>query len=198
MESLSPESRKLYNLLKSESKEEYEERFAAYKKEMCDAVKVFVDDAQGQLKAVNDSLAEVKSSLHADLHAARAAVGGELEVVKISLSSEIAGLAATLDRVLHPDSVLGPPVMDPGGSATGPRGHSCDLHHRGMTGVPHPSPPVRGTFSDRQPEFHQNFHSFQSQNTDTPPHGPRVDVPQFDGANPKLWQRHCEEYFKRW
>jgi hypothetical protein len=25
-----------------------------------------------------------------------------------------------------------------------------------------------------------------------------VDLPQFDGANPKLWQRRCEEYFKRW
>lgn len=29
-------------------------------------------------------------------------------------------------------------------------------------------------------------------------HGPRVELPQFDGANPKLWQRRCEVYFQRW
>jgi hypothetical protein len=28
-------------------------------------------------------------------------------------------------------------------------------------------------------------------------HGHRVELPQFDGANPKLWQRRCVEYFQR-
>jgi hypothetical protein len=27
---------------------------------------------------------------------------------------------------------------------------------------------------------------------------PRVELPQFEGANPKLWQHRCEEYFKQW
>jgi hypothetical protein len=29
-------------------------------------------------------------------------------------------------------------------------------------------------------------------------HTPRVELPQFDGSNPKLWQRRCEDYFQRW
>jgi hypothetical protein len=35
-------------------------------------------------------------------------------------------------------------------------------------------------------------------NTDSDSNEPRVDLPQFDGANPKLWQRRSEEYFTRW
>jgi len=27
---------------------------------------------------------------------------------------------------------------------------------------------------------------------------PRVELPPFEGSNPKLWQRRCEEYFQRW
>lgn len=27
---------------------------------------------------------------------------------------------------------------------------------------------------------------------------PRVELPSFEGSNPKLWQRRCEEYFQRW
>lgn len=28
--------------------------------------------------------------------------------------------------------------------------------------------------------------------------GPRIELPRFDGANPKLWQSRCEDYFKLW
>ena len=28
--------------------------------------------------------------------------------------------------------------------------------------------------------------------------GPRIELPRFDGSNPKLWQSRCEDYFKFW
>jgi hypothetical protein len=35
-------------------------------------------------------------------------------------------------------------------------------------------------------------------NTDTTLSAPWVELSQFDGSNPKLWQRRCEEYFHWW
>lgn len=34
--------------------------------------------------------------------------------------------------------------------------------------------------------------------TDAFDSAPRVELPSFDGANPKLWHRRCEEYYHRW
>jgi hypothetical protein len=48
---------------------------------------------------------------------------------------------------------------------------------------------------------HQNFdnqHPARTYHGANSFHGPRVDLPQFDGSNPKLWQRRCEDYFQRW
>lgn len=28
--------------------------------------------------------------------------------------------------------------------------------------------------------------------------GPRVELPRFDGSNPRLWQARCEDYFSLW
>jgi hypothetical protein len=43
-----------------------------------------------------------------------------------------------------------------------------------------------------------NFEHIQATlGTDASHPGPRADLPQFDGANPKLWQHRCEEYFRR-
>jgi hypothetical protein len=44
MESLSPESRALYEMLKADTKEEYEARFLAHKKEILDTLKVSLFD----------------------------------------------------------------------------------------------------------------------------------------------------------
>jgi hypothetical protein len=53
MDSLSLESRALYELLHMETKEEYEARFIDYKKELLGAIKIFVDDTTGQLADLN-------------------------------------------------------------------------------------------------------------------------------------------------
>jgi hypothetical protein len=44
MDALSPGSKVLYDMLKADTAEIYDAKFASNKKEMLDAVKVFVDD----------------------------------------------------------------------------------------------------------------------------------------------------------
>jgi hypothetical protein len=34
--------------------------------------------------------------------------------------------------------------------------------------------------------------------TDASALAPRIELPAFDGANPKLWKWHCDEYFHHW
>jgi hypothetical protein len=193
MESLSPEARALYDLLKADTREEYEARFRQYKKESLDAVKVFVDETTAQLKAVNLIVEGVRS-----------AVGADLDTVKTALSADIANLAATVDRALHPPTTTvaaGSTSNAPSGAkvgAVGPDGHRDELHHRGMPCARHMPSPVGGNFSDRSIVPLYARESPSQLNSDGDSLGPRVELPQFDGANPKLWQRQSEEYFTRW
>jgi len=56
MESLSRESRALYDLLRADTTEIYEIKFAAYKKEMLDVVKVFVNNTELQITEIGTTL----------------------------------------------------------------------------------------------------------------------------------------------
>lgn len=164
------------------------------------AIKVFVDDTSSEIKGVYTIIDEVKATVSREMDSVKTALGHELESVKTALSSEIAHLTVTVDRVLRADPGArdGDPsasaAKDPGGSAAGQFGHHSATPHRGTIGVYTSSSPVGGNCSDRQ----KNFPQVQSHNSDHVAHGPRVDLPQFDGANPKLWQRRCVEYFQRW
>jgi hypothetical protein len=149
MESLSPEARALYDLLKADTREEYEQRFLQYKKESLDAVKVFVDETTAQFKEVNASVADVRSSVGADLRAATDSIGADLVNVKTTLSTEIAGLAASVDRLLRPDAVAmaGASASTPSqvdAFTAGPDGRRWDQHHRGVSCAPHIASPVGG------------------------------------------------------
>jgi hypothetical protein len=53
MEMLSLESKLLYDMLKANTREEYEVRFLQYKKESLDAVKTFVDETQAGFRAMD-------------------------------------------------------------------------------------------------------------------------------------------------
>jgi hypothetical protein len=101
MDNLSPEAKALYDLLKADTTEEYETRFIAYKKELLDAVKVYVTDTKSQLKEMSSTVEGVRTSMGSDLQAAKDSLGAELDSIKTSLSAEIADLAATVDRALR-------------------------------------------------------------------------------------------------
>jgi hypothetical protein len=130
MESLSPESRALYELFMSDAREENEVRLASYRKEASSAVKVFIDDTTAQIRDVCSTIDAVSSTVRADLDAIQVTLGHDLAGVRSSLSSEISALSSTLDRVLRSGSVSDPAAsraLDPGGSAVGQVGESQGL-----------------------------------------------------------------------
>ncbi|KAK1695372.1 hypothetical protein QYE76_012069 [Lolium multiflorum] len=90
MESLTPESKTLYELLKVNMAEDAEQRFAHYKKEILGNFQPFVMDTQKHLKGVDQGMAALSS----DLEGVRTQIGQELDVVRGSLSHEIGQLTA--------------------------------------------------------------------------------------------------------
>lgn len=43
-----------------------------------------------------------------------------------------------------------------------------------------------------------SIENFRQSSTDVFGLGPQIELPRFDGTNPKLWQTRCEDYFKFW
>uniref|UniRef100_A0ACD5WWR9 Uncharacterized protein n=1 Tax=Avena sativa TaxID=4498 RepID=A0ACD5WWR9_AVESA len=203
MDGLSPESRAIYDLLMVDSKEEYEKRFLDYKKEVLDAVHPFILDTKSQLKSVNTAVADIKASVEADLEATRSRLGGELSSVRNSLSAEIAQLAVAIERLPRPDpdTLVGrssaPSHRDVGEEPAGPIGRRYEFINRGTSCADHMTPPVGGMHSGRNSLNFPGHDANSSRGTDSAL-GPRVELPQFDGSNPKLWQRRCEDYFQRY
>ncbi|KAK1692513.1 hypothetical protein QYE76_009210 [Lolium multiflorum] len=205
MEKLSPEARAIYEILTAETREAYENRFLDYKKESFDAVRTFVEDTTKQFANVNASIATVQASMGAELAAAQEALGADLATIKAGLSAEISQLAATVGRAFQtprPTAVEGNPgsvLRTPGMGAAGPSGHCVATNYRGMATTP---PPGGGTNPppNSSPYFSNSVNCYgePSTITDANASAPRIELPQFDGANPKLWQRRCEEYYRRW
>jgi hypothetical protein len=173
-------------------REEYEQSFLQYKKESLDAVKVFVDETMAQLKEVNASVVDMRSSVGADLRAAKDSIGTVLDNVKTSLSTEIAGLAASVNRMLRPDAIdlAGAsastlPRVD--AFTAGPDRRRWDQHHRRAACALHIASPVGGNYPDRPQKSLAPTDLVPVPHTDISSPGPRVDLSQFDGANPKLW-----------
>jgi hypothetical protein len=202
MESLSQESRALYDLLKTESAEVYESKFIAYKKEILDAVWASLDDTNNQIKDLSDTVATAQYQMGADLEAAHHRFGSELAAVKGSLSAEIAALSSNVDRAIRsfPSTSAGrtptPTSWRSGDGAVG-QGHGDDPLHRGKASASHQPPPVGGMHSGQISSL-CTIPSTGLLHSDAAASAPRVELPQFDGANSKLWQRRCEEYFHRW
>jgi hypothetical protein len=144
--------------------------------------------------------------MEVELAEATNSLGHELATVKSSLSAEISSLAATLDRSLRSPSltVAGDPTAPSlrllADGAFGPSGHRSELLARGMTSASYSSPPSGGMSLSSQlnssvlpVQFHQPVSPPDSSYSAS-----RVELPSFDGSNPKLRRRHCDEYFIRW
>jgi hypothetical protein len=138
MESLSPESRALYEILMAEMTEAYESHFLAHKKKILDVVQVSIADNGKKIKAVTDKINIVHADVARDLIEVKETLGAELGSVKQSLSEEITHLATSVNRVL----VAPPPVSasGSGGTTVGLKGHRAALHHRGPACAHHTPP----------------------------------------------------------
>ena len=204
MDQLTPESRAIYDLIRVETAAEDDTRYLDYRRETLDAVQKFVTDTGKQIKTVSAAVDSVRSSLTTDMEEIRLSLGDELAAVKSSLSAEISSLADLISRIPRPDP--GAAADRPSASlgkeaavaATGPDGHRWQHINRGMTSGLTTSPPVGGNFSGRPSTHSAGSDSSSVPRADYFSSGFRPALPQFDGANPKLWQIRCEEHFRRW
>jgi hypothetical protein len=88
-----------------------------------------------------------------------------------------------------------------GDAETGPTGHreNTTTRRQGVGATrPYIPPPARG---NHRPPTHSHPPRSFNLHDDTSDHVhhhrmPKMDVPKFDGDNPKLWQIQCEDYFK--
>ncbi|KAK1686898.1 hypothetical protein QYE76_047746 [Lolium multiflorum] len=194
MDNLSAESKSLYEILKAESREEYEARFLAHKKEILDAMRDYVTDTTKQIQEINTAVDSVRIGMGKELTEAREALGTELEAVKAQISADIAHLASAVDRVARPS----PNPAAGGSGGNGPVGHGSDSPNPGKGCATHTSPPGGGMNSDSKTSSQFFPSGSGSQDADASTSAPRVELPHFEGTNPKLWQRRSEEYFQRW
>lgn len=82
-----------------------------------------------------------------------------------------------------------------GSGEAGPDGNHSAPTSRGKDHAPYIPPPARGTRSDHSPASISPFAEFHREGSDSYGFGPRIDLPHFDGTNPRLWQARCEDYF---
>lgn len=93
----------------------------------------------------------------------------------------------------------------PKGAASRQIGHGKDIQHRGsgygvvttyipppVTGAKFPSDQIHHTFHLHASAFNSTTSPYHNWGTAIPP----MEFPQFDGRNPKMWQRRCENYFE--
>ena len=67
MEEFSPEARKLYEILRAKTQEEYEIKFLAHKKEILDSIRIFMAETDKQFEEVNTNLASMQAQLGEDV-----------------------------------------------------------------------------------------------------------------------------------
>jgi hypothetical protein len=191
MEEWSPEAKTLYSILKAETKEEYEARFLDYKKESLNAVRIFVEDTKAKLHAVNDSIDAAKEATATEIAEIRTTLGADLATMESKLSAEIAQLSTTVDRAIRsiPRASAGGspalPIWRLGDSNVGQVGLRDDQGNRGMACAPHTPPPGGGMHIGQTSSLILNPTQHSSV-TDSGSSAPRVELPVFDGNNPKL------------
>jgi hypothetical protein len=112
----------------------------------------------------------------------------------------MAEIRQTLDKIASPrtssttaSASLHPRPEDP----DGPAGHRDGNHGRRMGNyVPPPARGTRDPSASHASDKHGDDLFMECTEHFTP--GPRVELPQFDGMHPRLWQSRCEEYFALW
>lgn len=127
------------------------------------------------------------------LQSMRSLVGGvttRLDDLKTSIGVELDELRSGLERVDRNDSANkgdSPNAMLDGG-APGPDGRRLASEPRGKDHNLYVPPPVRGMRSGQSSASASFAVESRREFTDHYCLGPRIEIPRFDGSNPRLWQ----------
>lgn len=170
MESLSPATKAVYEFLKADLAESLDVRFKRQDEEASKSMRSIV----GNLATRIDDL---KMSIGVNMDEIRA--GMERPPTAISSSTGSRQQANPLQM---------------GSSEGGAEGSRSAPPAKGKDHVPYVPPPARGTRSELNPVQSARYSEFHRE-TEQFGFGPRIDLPRFDGTNPRLWQTRCEDYF---
>lgn len=174
MEELTPEARQIYELLKVSAKEVVEDRVSAYRSSATQAMSELIKDNDTKFAAmhtkVDDAVTEIRRALE-----------------KIGGGASSSSQAAVVTHRARPEEI------------DGQIGHREGLHGRRMgIYVPPPARGTRDTPNPNQTTVDKTGDDLFMECTEHFMPGPRVELPQFDGAHPRLWQSRCEVYFALW
>jgi hypothetical protein len=129
MEDLSPESLVLYNILKAETTEAFEERFMAHK-EILASVRASIADTDHRIKSVHDSVDTLHTTVKEEIVGIKTALGSNIATVQGSLSAKISQLGISVDRAIRfvltaeAGGVTGPQIWPSRDGVAGPSGHN--------------------------------------------------------------------------
>jgi hypothetical protein len=184
MDHLSEEQRAVYETLSAEAA-------AAQKAAKLEILALISESVE---TAVARSMDSVRSSFSKSVSDMRVYADG----VESTLTQSMEDLRAQMGLAANDSEQRD--VLPEGDAETGPHGRrGSSIPRRSGAGAagPYVPPPARGNRpirnSVRAPR------SFDIDDEHDSPHRyrtPRVDMPKFDGENPKLWQIRCEDYFE--
>uniref|UniRef100_A0ACD5VKX1 Uncharacterized protein n=1 Tax=Avena sativa TaxID=4498 RepID=A0ACD5VKX1_AVESA len=191
MENLSAEERAIYDTITTAATAQH----AQHKHEISNLIDQSVNEAvdAAMARTVNKEVRACISKATADMQiysdGVETALNRNLEALRNQL-----GLAAYSDE---PD----PSRISTGDVETGQFGHRVESTTRrpgvGASG-PYIPPPARGMRRKQNPLHVPRSFDMVDDTADLPSRHrmPKMDVPKFDGDQPKLWQIQCEDYFE--
>ena len=193
MDDLSPEGRALYDLLKGTIVEDVDKRVRDQKDAMVGAVKKMFAENTALLAKLSEKVEAVRDEIGLEIGQIRLDLdkGGRAddEVPEVNFSSP-----AQVAKEGGASSASAPTTKEVGSISAPPSSSGFGFHDRANPAyVP---PPIRG-IRDSNPFCATRFAPVSPtyETAEQFSVGPRVELPRFDGTNPRLWQTRCEEYF---
>ena len=178
MEKISPETKAVYELLRAD----FDAAFTRSSAERNEAMSTALAKLDSRLDQLSGRIDDVKLSIGVYLDELWGKIGAER------------GAASSATAPPSPREA----TLRPGSSGSEGFRSEAEQQNSGPKYVP---PPARGMSVDPIPSTHQIVlvsEGFRQYQPDAVSFGPRIELPRFDGSNPKLWQSHCEDYFRFW
>lgn len=192
MENLSPEGRAIYDTVAAASASQHAQHRQEIVALIMESVNSAVDAAMARTvdPTIRSCVAKATSDMQAYSDGVETAAQRNLELLREQL-----GLAAHIDE---PDPINRTTAGD---TETGPDGRrDASITRRQGVGAqgPYIPPPARGNRRNHNSTLTPRSFDLADDSADANfrHRMPKMDVPKFDGEQPKLWQIQCEDYFE--
>lgn len=195
MEKIPPETRALYEFLRAD----FDAALAKSSAERDAALAKSSAERNAEMVTALAKLDSKLDQLHGRIDDVKLAIGVDLD----ELRGEIGADRGAASSPTAPPSPRAPPIATraapTSSGSSGSDGFRSDAEQRN-SGLKYVPPPARGTTADplASRQIVPASDGFRPYQPDVASFGPRIELPRFDGSNPRLWQSRCEDYFRFW